>query len=274
MSRIPTVIWVCGYCKDFIRIERNNKILEEAFGGQYYYRSLLLFANCQEFDLTANRNNIRSDQEEFDVAVGGIQKICQRIREDDFVKAYFSAKKQDDDREKEKKKREREDERKDRKSREREDRINRYNGRATLKLEYLTRAPLKEPTNEAETALLLQAMISSDHPGIDFVIGDYNANNGVDMVVEKSDKGIPSLKWAELVFSLDNLFKWSHPPEGYHLVVCYELGDICEKQKFPDGSEARLVRTEVSGRYAMVVGSDTLDVYVLREILSEEQKKL
>ena len=87
------------------------------------------------------------------------------------------------------------------------------------------------------------------------------------MVVEISDKQIPSIKWAEVVFSLDNLFKWSHPPDGYHIVVCYQIGGIKEKQRFPDGSEARLVPKDAAGRYAMLVGNDTLDVYVLREML-------
>ena len=54
--------------KDFIRIERNNALLEQAFGGQYYYRNFLIMANCQEFDLTANRNNIRTSGEEYDLA--------------------------------------------------------------------------------------------------------------------------------------------------------------------------------------------------------------
>ena len=257
-------LWLC---KDFIRIERNNEILEDVFGGQYYYRSLLLFANCQEFDLTANRNNIRNDQDEFDIALGGIREVCRHIWDDDFVQAYYGAKKREDEREVEKKSKERESERKKQRSREREDRINRYKGRPALNGGDLVGAPVKEPINEAETALLLQAMVSSGHPGIDFLIGDYNTALGVDMVVEISDKHILSIKWAEMVFSLDNLFKWSHPPDGYHIVVCYQLGGIKEEQVFPDGSKARLVSKEAAGRYALLVGSDTLDVYVLREIL-------
>ena len=86
-------LWMC---KDFIRIERNNEILEKVFGGQYYYRSMLLFANCQNFDLTANRNNIRKDQEEFDIAVAGIEEMCKRIWGDNFVQNYFGTKKQEE----------------------------------------------------------------------------------------------------------------------------------------------------------------------------------
>ena len=257
-------LWLC---KDFIRIERNNEILEDVFRGQYYYRSMLLFANCQEFDLTANRNNIRKDQEEFDIAIAGIKKMCERIWDNEFVTKYFSSKKKEEEREIEEKREKDEAEKIAQQQRERDERINRYKGRPKLLIESVKGAPVRKPNNEAETALLLQAMISSRHPGIDFIIGDYNTARGVDMVIETTDKRIPSIKWAEVVFSLDNLFKWSHPQDGYHVVVCYELGGIREKEKFDDGSEAQLVPKGVPGRYAMIVGSDTLDVYVLSEIL-------
>ena len=181
-----------------------------------------------------------------------------------IISAQRSRKKKNED---ERRKKEHEAERTKRIARERDDRINRYKGRPELKFKGLERAPIKEPNNEAETALLLQAMISSNHPGIDFLIGDYNTSRGVDMVIEATDKQIPSIKWAEIVFSLDNLFKWRHPPEGYHLVVCYELGGIKEKQAFENGLEAQLIPKSVPGRYAMLVGDESLDVYVLREIL-------
>jgi len=71
-------------------------------------------------------------------------------------------------------------------------------------------------------------MISSKHPGIDFVIGDYNTSYGVDLIVEKSDKDILTLKWVELVYSLSKLYEWAHPPEGYHAIVCYQLGGVKE----------------------------------------------
>ena len=257
-------LWLC---KDFIRIERDNKILEDIFGGQYYYRNMLLFANCQEFDLTANRNNVRRNDQEFEIAVAGIQKMCGHIWKNEFTKRYFITKKREEEQASEQEKKRREAERVAQRESEREERINRYKGRPTFKWAGLERAPIKEPANEAEAALLLQAMITSRHPGIDFVIGDYNTSRGVDMVIETTDKQIRNIEWAEIVFSLDNLFKWDHPPGGYHKVVCYELGGIKEKQVFQDGSEALLVPKGVAGRYAMIVGSDTLDVYVLREML-------
>lgn len=257
-------IWLS---KDFIRIERKNEILEGVFGGQYYYRSFLLFANCQEFDLTANRNNIRTDQEEYDLAIKGIEKYCKKIWDDDFVKEYFGSKKEEDDRKAEERRAKEREKVADRAVQRRKDRINAYEGRPNLTFDGVVAGPIKEPSSEAETALLLQAMISSHHAGIDFVIGDYNTTQGVDLIVEMTDKEIPSMRWAELVSSLDKLYAWSHPPEGYHIIVCYQLGSVKGEGEFPDGSKGRLVRKDSPGRYALLVGKETIDVYVLREIL-------
>jgi hypothetical protein len=95
----------------------------------------------------------------------------------------------------------------------------------------------------------------------------HNTTLGVDLIVEKSDKGIPSLKWVELVHSLSKLYEWPHPPKGYHAIVCYELGGVKEIQAFSDGEQSKLVPMQTPGRYALLVGSDSIDVYVLREIL-------
>lgn len=258
-------LWLC---KDYIRIERNNQILEDVFKGQYYYRSMLIFANCQQFDLTANRNNIRTEQEEYEIAVKGIKDYCKQIWDSEFVKSYFEKKKDEEEKKKTDANEQKTNERKDRIKEVRKDRVNRYKGRAVLKVSNLIGAPAKEPQSEAETALLLQAMISSKHPGVDFVIGDYNTAHGVDLIVEQNDKDITSLKWVELVSSLEKLYQWEHPPEGYHYIVCYQLGNVKETQAFPDGQIAKLIPKTVPGRYALIVGSDSIDVYVLREILA------
>lgn len=257
-------LWLC---KDYIRIERDNEILEDVFRGQYYYRSLLIFANCQQIDLTANRNNIRTDQEEYDLAVTGIKSFCKEIFESEFVKLYFEKNKEEREHLDSKERQKEVQERKARAEDARRQRINRYNGRARLNAGSLSGAITKEPQSEAETALLLQAMISSKHPGIDFVIGDYNTSLGVDLIVEKVDKGIPTLRWVELVRSLSKLYEWKHPPNGYHSIVCYELGGVKEIQSFQDGEQSKLVPMQTPGRYALLVGSDSIEVYVLREIL-------
>jgi hypothetical protein len=264
-------LWLC---KDYIRVERKNEILEEVFKGQYYYRSMLIFANCQRFDLTANRNNVRTEQEEYDLAVQGIKKFCADLWKDEFVQAFFTAKRDADNSKKQEEVEKQKTERQANWQRTRKERVNRYKGRPNLPITTLKGAPAKEPQNESETALLLQAMISSGHPEIDFHVGEYNTSNGVDLIIEQLDKDMPTLKWAELVHSLDRLYQWPHPPEGYHCVICYQLGNVKETQKFPDGQEARLVPKSVQGKYTLLVGSESIDIYVLRDLLISSATKL
>jgi len=256
-------LWLC---KDFIRVERNNLIMEGVFKGQYWYRNMLIFANCQQFDLTANRNNIRTDQEEYDLAVKAVKNFLEGIRVDKAFEAYFEAKNKEEEQKKEEQEREREAGRKKEAKNELGKRLNDYKGRPDLNVPNIVSAPVKEPRSEAETALLLQAMISSRHPGIDLRIGEYKTYTGTDLIVECVSKGISSLAWVEIVVTLEKLFAWSHPPEGIHKVVCWELGKVQERQAFTNGEEAKLTK-KGHGRYHLDIGVDTIEVYVLREIL-------
>jgi hypothetical protein len=260
-------LWLC---KDFIRVERNNSIIENVFGGQYYYRSMLIFANCQQFDLTANRNDIRNDQEEYDLAIDGIKRFVQGIKDAPNSSAYFEAKKREDEVKDRKKQEETEAKRKADQKNKLEQRLNEYKGRPDLNAPKVTGAPIKEPKSEAETSLLLQAMISSGHSGIDFRVGEYKTSQGTDLLVEYKDKGIPRFAWAEMVVTLENLFAWPHSPDGIHKVICWELGKVREKQNTGDGKEVKLTK-KGWGRYHLDVGKDSIEVYVLREILQEEK---
>jgi len=256
-------LWLC---KDYIRVERNNQILEKIFKGQYYYRQFLIFANCQQFDLTANRNNIRSDQDEYELAIEAIMKFIGEIKDNTETKAYFDEKAKEDELKAKKKKDEEELKKKELIKNTIRDRLNAYRGRADLNAPGINGAPIKEPKSEAETALLLQAMISSNHPGIDFRIGEYKTYQGTDLLIEYEHKGIPTSAWAELVFSLEKLFAWPHPHEGIHKVICWELGNVKECQNFKDGKTAKLKKKH-AGRYNLDIETDTIDVYVLREII-------
>ncbi len=254
-----TGLWLC---KDFIRVARDNSLIESEFGGEYYYREVLVFANCQQFDLTADRGGIKNDQEEYDFAIDGIKKFVKDMRNDPFVKDYRDTRKKEFNQEKIERDVKKDEEIK----KQSEQRLNEYKGRPDLKAPKVVSGPIKEPKSEAETALLLQAMISSKHPGIDFRIGEYNTWKGTDLLVEYKNKGMPSLAWAEIVATLQKLFEWSHPPEGIHKVICWELGNVSEKQTFVDGQEANLIK-KGPGRYLLNVGVDSIEVYVLREII-------
>ena len=256
-------LWLC---KDFIRVERNNRIMEEVFKGQYWYRNMLIFANCQQFDLTANRNNIRTDQEEYGLAIIGIKKFIEDIKDSPDSISYFMAKQKEELLKRAQTEIEKETRKKEELKNELAKRLNDYKGRPDLNVPDIVSAPVKEPRSEAETALLLQAMISSKHPGIDFRVGEYKTYMGTDLIVESVSKGISSLAWVEIVVTLEKLFAWSHPPEGIHKVICWDLGKVQEKQSFTSGEEAKLTK-KGQGRYHLDIGTDTIEVYVLREIL-------
>jgi hypothetical protein len=153
-------LWLC---KDFLRIERKDEVLERAFGGQYYYRSFLLLANCQQFDLTANRNNIRVDQEEYDLAISAIARFCESIRDDKFTVSYFEKNKQEQSDAQKAKELTEQELKKKTASEKRKARMNTYVARENLDTEKLVSGPVKVPQNEIEVAILLQAMISSKH---------------------------------------------------------------------------------------------------------------
>lgn len=256
-------LWLC---KDFMRVERNNLIMEDVFKGQYWYRNMLIFANCKQFDLTANRNNVRTDQEEYYLAITGIRQFIEEIKNNPDGISYFKTKQEEDLLKHLKAQQAKKTKDKEARKNELEKRLNEYKGRPDLNVPNIVAAPVKEPRSEAETALLLQAMISSKHPGIDFRIGEYKTSIGTDLIVECASKGIPSLAWAEIVATLENLFGWQHPPEGIHKVICWDLGKVQEKQSFTSGEQAKLTK-KGQGRYHLDIGTDTIEVYVLREIL-------
>ena len=255
------------FAKDFVRVERKNSILEDAFGGQYYYRNFMVLANCQQFDLTANRNNVRTSDEEYELAEDAIRSWAKNLAEDDYVTAYFNAKSDEDEAARKEKEREQAEEKERRNLDARDTRVNHYKGRSELQGNVPKGASRKAPSNEAETALLLQAMISNGHSSIDFSMGDYNTARGVDLLVERKSKAIDQMVWVELVHNLSKLAEWSHNPDGYHSIVCFELGGVGENFKITGDREARLIRKETAGRYVLTAGDETFEVYVLGEML-------
>lgn len=258
-----TGLWLC---KDYMRIERENELLESILGGEYYYRNALIFANCQQFDLTANRSNVRQSTEEYDVAVEAIKKyLKEQVKNNNDWSNFLDKKREEREEEKKEQKRKKEQDRVDKLK----EIIDNYNEREDLPYSDLI---IKTPRNEGETALLLQAMISANHPGIDFRIGGYNDRYGTDLIVQSTRKGSNLTEWAELVFTLAHLFKWSHPSESFHKIICWEIGNFKGTVKEENGILPTLVE-KMDGRYNLNFGKDTIEVYVLKEILEAEAKK-
>jgi hypothetical protein len=246
-----TGLWLC---KDYIMIERNNKLLENVTGGQYYYRSFLSFANCQQFDLIANRNNVRED-EAYELAMEAIETCFKKIWDSSYVQEFFEAKSQEETSSK-----------KASAIADMDKRLQAYDKRPILETGVQVRGLLKRvPKNEAETLLVLQAMISAGIKSVDFTLGEYCDYSGTDAIVEYEDKGIARTGWLELVFSLDKLFEWDHNLERIHKIVCWELGKMKDKYVLLDGTTVRYEKT--GKKHVIYHDTAAIPVYILSELL-------
>ena len=265
---IPDTYWNTGLwlCKDYIKIKRDNDILEKIVGGEYWYRNFLILANCQQFELIADRNNIKQDTIVYDKVIEAITTyLKEEVKNSSTWDKFFEKKKEEREQEKQEEQRKKEEERINRL----EEIIESYKKRKNIKANF-PNLLIKEPRNEAETILLLQSMVSAKHPDIDFKIGGYNANYGTDLIIEYKSKGIHKIEWAEAVYKLAKLFQWSHPSESYHKVICWEIGDFDNTVKEENGVLPTL-HNKGKGRYNLNFGKDTVDVYVLKEILYDKE---
>jgi hypothetical protein len=253
-------LWLC---KDYIRISQKNELIQSVFGGRFYESNMLVFANSQQFSLTANRNDILEDTEEYEWISSEIRKFLRGIQSDEDYKKYQTKKSVEDKEKKDEEDRKAEDQRRESVKTRRQQRINIYKTRTDLNLGF---GPLKEPQQEVEVALLLQSMIESKNPSLDFRIGEYNSNYGPDLILESKSKGTHKTFFAEIVVLLENLFLWNHPPEGYEKIICWKIGKVGVDLEFNDGRKAHL--TSIGhGRYVLSFDTDNIDVFVLSEIL-------
>lgn len=267
-SSIPDTYWNMGLwlCKDYIRIKRENDLLEKIVGGEYWYKNFLILVNCQNFELTADRNSIKQDTLIYEKVVEAITLyLKEETKNSPTWDEYFEKKKEEREQEKQEEQRKKEQARINKL----EEIIDNYKKRVNLKTDY-PNLLIKEPQNEAETVLLLQSMVSSNHPEIDFKIGGYNASYGTDLLIEFKSKGSFKIEWAEAVYNLARLFKWSHPSESFHKVICWEIGDFENSVKEENGI-LPTIHKKFKGRYNLNYGKDTVDVYVLKEILYDKE---
>ena len=255
-------IWVC---KDYIKILQKNEYIQSVFSGRFYESSMLIFANCQQLVLTANRNDMLEETEEFEIAASKMKDFLKTIQQDPDYKAFQTARTQEEQSKKEEAKQKEETERKEYTRKKMKERMNLYRNRAPTGYSY---GPVKEPLQEAEVALLLQSMIDFKHPGIDFKIGEYNTNYGPDLVVESENKGTHKEYFAEIVMTLEGLFNWPHPHEGYEKIICWKMGRVGVDLEFEDGKRGHLTNIG-NGRHIMTIDEDKIDVYVLNEMIKQ-----
>ena len=249
--------------KDFIRIERED-VLFQVGGktGEFYYSNFLVLANCQQFNLPANRESIQRD-EIYATVMKLVKEYIKQIGNDGFTLSFFNKKKTEEKEEEEKRKAKEIEET----IKELDERIKAYQNRESLPtIPGLRGAIIKIPRNEKETLLLLQAMISSNYRGIDFVIGEYDDYKGVDSIIEFDDKGTHRIGWLEVVYELSNIISWWHFNERTHKIVCWDIGNI-KPGKYELRNKKIIEYIQKDDEHIIKYEEDFIKVYVLKEIL-------
>jgi len=260
-SRYDMGLWLA---KDFIKIEKQKDISFHVGGktGEFYYSNFLVLTNCQQFNLPANRSSIQRD-EIYETVMKLAKDYIKKIGNDNFTLKFFNMKKAED-REKEEKKRMKE---REETIKVLDERMKEYQSRESLpKIPELKGAIIKIPSNEKETLLLLQAMISSGHKGIDFVIGEYDDYKGVDSIIEFDDKGTHRMGWLELVYELSKVKDWWHYNERTHKIVCWDIGNL-KPGKYELKNKKTFEYIQKDNEHFIKYGEDFIKVYVLKEIL-------
>lgn len=211
--------------KDFIPIIKRTGLMTDP---NYHHFHILV--NSQNFELTADRNNISNED---DAKVKWILASVKKIIEADIMpsayKTYFKMRRQEECLKQIAEK-----------NYNLNKRIERLESISDLKLEGI---PIKKvPDNEGQVALLLIALLSSEYKKyIRYIdnIGQYSHQSTTDLICyDKNEK----LLLVEIELKLSNIFRHEHPYETFDCIVCWDIDiEVNEKRRLIDGIELKLI---------------------------------
>ena len=212
-------------CKDFIPVVNRFDLLKE---DNYHHYHLLL--NSQNFELTADRNNLSNDDspeikwifEEFDQIVSEqIKAIAEQT--------YFKMRKEEEIAFAQKEK---------------------LKELGKRKSNYISMPDLndcdipiiKKPDNEAQLAILFSGLLSkySNKYFSGLKIGHYSERSTTDLIcIDRNNKTV----LVELEHKVSNLFKHGHPFDTFDYIICWEVDlEINETKKTPEGNTLKLAK--------------------------------
>ena len=220
-------IWAC---KGGVPVEKVDDWIEGGKGvGTYTY--MQAFIDCDDFQLTANRGSIRNtDIEKLDMIIAEVNKIFksksvknamqERVDLEELEKIEKSL---DDDR---------------------EDLMKRFKTAKRRKVirfsdgtEVLEPTKTKSGYSEAETFVVLMAIMQKYPDLFSFNLLDYNTTKGIDFVVNHNE----TPKYIELKGTLTK--KINHPFRFTYKFICYDI-DV-NKNEIVEDKEGLLTRLQV-----------------------------
>lgn len=238
-------------CKDFIPVVNRKDLLKDS---NYQHYHILL--NSQNFDLTADRNNISNeDDPKIKWVLTESEKILNSQIKAVAEKSFFKLRKEE------------------------ELVYNQYKRSQALKSrkeEYgnlpnldLNIAILKKPNNEAQVAMLYAYLLGTEknnHLG-NLKLGHYSDKSTTDLICE-NEEGEYVL--VELEYKLSNLFKHGHAYKTFDAVVCWEVDlEHNETKQTPEKVTLKLIKDQ--NLWFLKYGpSKTIPVYELKSILKND----
>jgi hypothetical protein len=209
-------------CKDFIPIINRFDLLKDS-NYQHYH----ILVNSQNFDLTADRNNISNeDNLKSKWIFEELEKIIVTEIKPSSESVFFKMRKEEEVVFKQKERLKELGIRKDK-----------YSELTNLDWSEI---PIKKvPTNEAQVALIFSALLAKNLIP-DIKIGTYSDKSTTDLICENKD-GTPFL--VELEYKISNIFQHGHAYETFDMVVCWFV-DYSENEikMTPEGKQLKLIK--------------------------------
>lgn len=211
--------------KDFIPFTKKASLISDP---NYHHFHILV--NSQNFELTADRNNVSNED---DHKVKWIYSMVKEIINNDILPStqstYFKMRKQEEVNFTIKEK-----------SINLKQRIKDFSKLENLNLENI--AIKRIPDNEAQVALLLSALLSNSkfkkYINIIDSIAHYSLQSTTDLICLNSE-GETLL--AEIEFLLSNIFKHEHPYMTFDCIVCWKIDlEVNDRKTLVDGIELKL----------------------------------
>lgn len=211
--------------KDFIPFNKKSSLISDP---NYHHFHILV--NSQNFELTADRNNVSNED---DPKIKWIYSMIKQIISNDILPStqstYFKMRKQEEINFAIKEK-----------NINLKKRIKEFNKLESLNLENI--AIKRIPDNEAQVALLLSALLSNSkfkkYINIIDSIAHYSLQSTTDLIC-LNNKG--EILLAEVEFLLSNLFKHEHPYMTFDCIVCWRVDlEVNDRKTLVDGIELKL----------------------------------
>lgn len=239
--------------KDFIPVVKKSSLITNS-----NYHHFHLVVNSQNFELTADRNNISNED---NPKIKWILSSVKRIIDEDIIpvadSVYFEMRKEEECQFQIKEK-----------NITLKNRINNYSKLEGLDIENISIK--KVPDNESQVALLLASLLSNKtfKKHIKYIdsIAHYSHQSTTDLICI-SQEGTPLL--VEIEFLLSNIFKHDHPYETFDCIVCWSVDiEMNEKKKLMDGTELKLICE--SEKWLLKFGTDkVIPIIELSSVIKE-----